>query len=32
MEARRLREVRRAVSLWKYRRWQEEGFPATGYD
>ena len=32
MDARGLREVRRAVSLWKYRRWQEEGFPATGYD
>jgi Bacterial RNA polymerase, alpha chain C terminal domain len=32
MDARGLRELRRAVSLWKYRRWQEEGFPATGYD
>ena len=32
MDARGLREVRRAVSLWKYRRWQDEGFPATGYD
>ncbi len=32
MDARGLREVRRAVSLWKYRRWQERGFPATGYD
>ena len=32
MDARGLREVRRAVSLWKYRRWQEQGFPATGYD
>jgi hypothetical protein len=32
MDARGLREVRRAINLWKYRRWQEEGFPATGYD
>ncbi|CAA9555009.1 MAG: hypothetical protein AVDCRST_MAG49-2108 [uncultured Thermomicrobiales bacterium] len=32
MDARGLREVRRAVSLWKYRRWQEQGFPATGHD
>ncbi len=32
MDARGLREVRRAISLWKYRRWQEQGFPATGYD
>jgi hypothetical protein len=28
MDARALREVRRAVSLWRYRRWQEAGFPA----
>lgn len=27
MDARGLREVRRAVSLWRYRRWQERGFP-----
>ncbi|HUZ01356.1 MAG TPA: hypothetical protein VMU89_13480 [Thermomicrobiaceae bacterium] len=26
-----LREVRRAISLWKYRRWQDAGFPARGY-
>lgn len=32
MDARGLREVRRAISLWKYRRWQEQGFPATGHD
>ena len=32
MDARGLREVRRAINLWKYRRWQEQGFPATGYD
>jgi hypothetical protein len=32
MDARGLHEVRRAISLWKYRRWQEQGFPATGYD
>jgi hypothetical protein len=32
MDARGLREVRRAINLWKYRRWQEEGFPATGYE
>ena len=32
MDPRALHEVRRAISLWKYRRWQERGFPATGYD
>ena len=32
MDNRGLREVRRAISLWKYRRWQEQGFPATGHD
>ncbi len=32
MDTRGLREVRRAISLWKYQRWQERGFPATGYD
>lgn len=32
MDVRGLREVRRAISLWKYRRWQEQGFPAAGYD
>lgn len=32
MDARGLREVRRAINLWKYRRWQDQGFPATGFD
>ncbi|MDP9368343.1 MAG: hypothetical protein M3Q03_08720 [Chloroflexota bacterium] len=32
MDSRGLREVRRAISLWKYRRWQEQGFPVTGHD
>jgi len=27
MDQRGLREVRRAVSLWRYHRWQERGFP-----
>ena len=26
MDARTLREIRRGVSLWHYRRWQERGF------
>lgn len=26
MDARTLREIRRSVSLWHYRRWQERGF------
>jgi len=26
MDARALREIRRAISLWRYRRWQERGF------
>lgn len=30
MDARGLREVRRAVTVWRYRRWQERGFPAGG--
>ncbi|MEA2512192.1 MAG: hypothetical protein QOJ59_1679 [Thermomicrobiales bacterium] len=30
MDTRGLREIRRAIALWKYRRWQEQGFPATG--
>ncbi len=25
-----LRELRRAISVWKYRRWQDAGFPADG--
>ena len=32
MDPRGLREARRAISLWKYRRWQERGFPAGGYE
>lgn len=28
MDARAIREIRRAISIWKYRRWQERGFPA----
>jgi hypothetical protein len=32
MDARGLREIRRAIALWKYRRWQEHGFPATGQE
>jgi hypothetical protein len=32
MDARSLRELRRAIAVWKYRRWQERGFPATGFD
>ena len=27
MEARDIRELRRAISLWQYRTWQEQGFP-----
>ena len=27
MDPRGLRDVRRAVALWRYRRWQEQGFP-----
>ena len=32
MDQRGLREIRRAVALWKYQRWQESGFAATGDD
>jgi hypothetical protein len=32
MDQRGLREIRRAVTLWKYRRWQESGFAASGDD
>lgn len=28
MDSRALREIRRAISLWRYQRWQERGFPA----
>jgi hypothetical protein len=30
MDARGLREIRRAIGLWKYQRWQERGFPMPG--
>lgn len=30
MDTRGVREIRRAITLWKYRRWQESGFTATG--
>jgi hypothetical protein len=30
MDARAIREIRRSISLWRYRRWQERGFPADG--
>lgn len=32
MDNRGVRDIRRAISLWKYRRWQEQGFPATGLE
>lgn len=32
LEPRDVDAVRRAVSLWRYRRWQEAGFPASGAD
>lgn len=28
MDARTVREIRRAVSIWRYQRWQAQGFPA----
>jgi hypothetical protein len=30
MDARALHEIRRAISIWRYQRWQERGFPADG--
>jgi hypothetical protein len=30
MDLRGVKEVRRAVNIWKYRRWQESGFTAVG--
>lgn len=30
MDPKALHEIRRAVNLWRYRRWQEAGFPAEG--
>lgn len=32
MDERGLREVRRAIALWTYARWQEAGFPARDSD
>lgn len=32
MDRRGLRETRRAVAIWKYRRWQNEGFPSRRLD
>lgn len=32
MEASDVREIRRAINLWKYARWQAQGFPATGIE
>lgn len=32
MDNRGVREIRRAITIWKYRRWQEQGFPATGHE
>jgi hypothetical protein len=31
-DMRALGEVRRAINIWKYRRWQEAGFPHPGPD
>jgi len=28
MDQRAIREIRRSISIWKYQRWQERGFPA----
>lgn len=30
MDPKALHEIRRAINLWRYRRWQEAGFPAGG--
>ncbi len=30
MDARALQEIRRGISLWRYRRWQEGGFREAG--
>ncbi|MGC4108140.1 MAG: hypothetical protein QM753_17590 [Thermomicrobiales bacterium] len=29
LDTRDLHQIRRAISLWKYARWQEKGFPAS---
>lgn len=30
MDVRAMDEIRRSISLWRYRQWQERGFPADG--
>jgi hypothetical protein len=30
MDSRGVREIRRAITIWRYQRWQENGFPVTG--
>ena len=30
LDKRGVREIRRSIALWSYRRWQEQGFPSTG--
>jgi len=30
MDARDVQQVRRAIWLWKYARWQAQGFSASG--
>lgn len=30
MDVRAIKEIRRAISIWRYQRWQERGFPADG--
>lgn len=30
LDTRGVREIRRSIALWKYRRWQDQGFPSTG--
>lgn len=30
LDKRGVQEIRRAVTLWKYRRWQDQGFPSVG--
>ncbi|MCC6792025.1 MAG: hypothetical protein IT336_10075 [Thermomicrobiales bacterium] len=30
MDARGVRDIRRAVAVWRYRRWQEQGYPVEG--
>jgi hypothetical protein len=30
MDVRGVRDVRRAIAVWRYRRWQEQGYPVQG--